>query len=475
MMCAAAFCVAFLSLTAAMPAAELPDVANLVNQLGSARFADRQAAARALEELGPTALDEIRRAAADGDPDVRRQCEDLIRRLELKAASSRLLAPKRVRLSYQNVSLADALVDFTKQTGFVLKLEGEIRPSEKKISLDTGDVTTWEAFDRFCKAAGLVELSLVTPPNVSAPKMSREEEKETLVRLLREQEQQGTVGSRTPIVVVAGKSHTVPTCYAGALRLRVPPPPPSPGWGRTPEAEEVRCALEVSPAAGLAWLGLLDVRIKSALDDQGQELAQVPGLVPSYSFTDRLLRSESPPAGPAVDSRRDLCLRLGKKPTQNLRQMEGVVVGRVRTPPEPAAVVENILTAKGGVVRGPDGYALSATAETGDDSLNVFQVHLEAPLLQSGFVVPRRGDAASPLDESLRNLRLEDARGQPLKYEMGQVSDLRIDNKNRTVSGSITLYHEPKAKQGAPARLVLLGNREAIVEVPFSLTNVPLP
>ena len=61
---------------ATAPAAE-PDaarIAQLIRQLGSERFAEREAASRALEAIGGRALDALHHAAAtDSDLEVRRR------------------------------------------------------------------------------------------------------------------------------------------------------------------------------------------------------------------------------------------------------------------------------------------------------------------------------------------------------------------------------------------------------------------
>src|SRR5262249_39001296 len=102
-----------LLLNSARPA-EPVSASSLIEQLGSAPFAQRRAALKALDKLGPDALEELRRAAKGDDPELRRQCQELVRRIELRCESTRLLMPKRVHLSYQNIPLAEAIADFNK-------------------------------------------------------------------------------------------------------------------------------------------------------------------------------------------------------------------------------------------------------------------------------------------------------------------------------------------------------------------------
>src|SRR5262249_51061964 len=101
-------------LTAVAPpllADESANVGRLVAQPGSYDFAEREAAARALESVGPAALPELRQAAAGQDLEVRRRAVDLVRRLERRAEAARLLQAKPVRLVFQETPVPEALVE----------------------------------------------------------------------------------------------------------------------------------------------------------------------------------------------------------------------------------------------------------------------------------------------------------------------------------------------------------------------------
>jgi hypothetical protein len=59
-----------------------PSIDQLIKQLGSEEFAEREAAAEALETIGAPALEALRNAARNDDPEVRRRAERLITVLE---------------------------------------------------------------------------------------------------------------------------------------------------------------------------------------------------------------------------------------------------------------------------------------------------------------------------------------------------------------------------------------------------------
>jgi hypothetical protein len=63
------------------------EVERLIQQLGSEQFADREAASRALDAIGEPALDALRKAGRSSDAEVRRRADELLRRIEDRAAT----------------------------------------------------------------------------------------------------------------------------------------------------------------------------------------------------------------------------------------------------------------------------------------------------------------------------------------------------------------------------------------------------
>src|SRR5262249_40904965 len=109
------------SAAAAPPEVDRNDpVARLVEQLGSPRYTEREAAERTLEACGLPAMSALRQACRSTDPEVQRRALELTGRIERRLESSRLLLPSRVRLSYNNTPLTDALADLRRKTGMTL-------------------------------------------------------------------------------------------------------------------------------------------------------------------------------------------------------------------------------------------------------------------------------------------------------------------------------------------------------------------
>src|SRR5262249_2872619 len=146
-------------------AAEPPDaktIDKLVERLGSEDFTDREKAATDLDACGAAALPALRKAAESKDAEISKRSAELVAKIEKRVESERLLAPKRVHLIYKDTPIAEAVADFAKKSGYPLTLsDPENKLADRKITLDTGDVTFWQAFDQFCTKADLIEMDQV--------------------------------------------------------------------------------------------------------------------------------------------------------------------------------------------------------------------------------------------------------------------------------------------------------------------------
>jgi RNA polymerase sigma factor (sigma-70 family) len=307
----------------ASAAGDAAKIARLIDQLGSDTFDDREKATKELDAIGAPALDALRKAARGGDPERKKRAQDLVEKIEMREEAARLLTPKRVRLAYQDTPLADAVADFCKQSGYdLILLDPDGKLKDREITLDTGEVTFWQAFDQFCRKASLVEPSRPLaakpvggaaavgggPPGAGgaggAPRgapggpgapgapggpgggggggggggafpggpgkggaggLPPGEMGGTM---------QGPAGqpiSRARrILLTDGQPQTLPTDDRTAVRVRILK-------ADVPAAAadaELRLALEVAPEPRLRWQQTVAVRVTKATDDQGQDLEQ---------------------------------------------------------------------------------------------------------------------------------------------------------------------------------------------------------
>src|SRR5262249_44516344 len=71
-----------LALLAADTRPDRPDVPALIRQLGADSFAEREAASKALQKIGPPALAELRKALVSKDLEIRRRARRLVDAIE---------------------------------------------------------------------------------------------------------------------------------------------------------------------------------------------------------------------------------------------------------------------------------------------------------------------------------------------------------------------------------------------------------
>jgi hypothetical protein len=131
-----------------------PDPSALVLQLGASRFADRQAAAVALERLGATALPALHTARDSRDMEIKTRASHLLVKIE----TALLTQPTYVRLDYEGTTLSDLAQSLSRQTGFKIALYPQNLPRWKsqRVNLRRPQLLPfWTAIDELCDIASL--------------------------------------------------------------------------------------------------------------------------------------------------------------------------------------------------------------------------------------------------------------------------------------------------------------------------------
>lgn len=310
------------------------DIARLIEQLGSGNFAEREEANRKLDAIGAPALEALRKAAQSNDAEVRRRAEDLVKKIEKLAENNQLLTPSRVRLVYNDTPVTEAVADLAKKSGYPLTLhDPQKKLAGRKVTLDTGEVSFWEAVDQLCQKAGLVEagpqdlIPQPTPRPLPRPtplprpipqplpgKLPIQKQAPAPAPQPIEQprpEEQAAIAIAGAVAQVAQQGQAQPGApgVAPAVQPQIAPVPPPlvpgrplptvapnqlvltdgkpqavptsysgavrvralPGVG-TRRADEVALILQVTPEPKIQWQNLVAVRIDKAVDDQGQNL-----------------------------------------------------------------------------------------------------------------------------------------------------------------------------------------------------------
>ena len=153
------------------------DAAALVEKLGSASYAEREAA-KSLESLGAKALPALRPALKSRDPEIRMRARALINKIE----GNLLTQESLVRLDFKDATLEEIVQSLSKQAGFQVGLgpAGAFAgaPRRTGTSFGTGRITLtepqpvpfWKAIDRLCEAGRLtLQYRITTLPGQGVP------------------------------------------------------------------------------------------------------------------------------------------------------------------------------------------------------------------------------------------------------------------------------------------------------------------
>lgn len=471
-----------LSLTSSACAAEersatAKQIEALIAKLGSGKFQERRAAQKALEKIGVPALEQLRHVPTT-DLETSKRAAELIRAIEEKILTESLLAAKHVHLKVNDMPALDAVNELARLSGAAIHVIGNrAKVADRKITLDTGKVTFWQACDQLCAQAGLVELAATPPPPTTGIRFSGIEIP--------------GAESEAGVTLVPGKSSNQHVSYAGSVRALIYP---------VSEANTKHYTLKLEAAAepriqGFAVVGT--PLISKALDDQGQNLKLVPP-PPEETATPALPRGR-PLGGRGrgriylalpLASQREVTLQFarGSKPAKTMKELTGTYTTQMIAPTEDLGALTNVLKAAGQSITGKDSGTLTLHAidklPSGDYRLEIAlkkpidpQALTGAMILRNGMVQIQRIQiqagfgAGAAIDENALP-RLVDSSGKklmPVEKPLHRVNFFGgVDSQEMTI-----VYHRPEGV-GEPSRLIYHGTRLVNVTVPFTFRDVPL-
>jgi hypothetical protein len=259
------------------------DPAQFVAQLGSPRYAQREAAGAALRALGREALPALRSALESPDAEVRTRAVALVDEIETRL----MVEPTKVKLDYHDRPLGEVLKGLGEQAGVTLNVLPENSPAlaRRRVTLEASEpVPFWEAVERLGReahlqvglgaampAAGLgagpasrrPTLYLLPGNGPPAPSAVVGPFRVVVVNILHHKDRVFAMGGQPQAVFVQGN---VPV----GLERR-----PAAGTGRVPgvatELFSVGLQVNAEPRMVLAQDGPL--KISEAIDEQGRSLA----------------------------------------------------------------------------------------------------------------------------------------------------------------------------------------------------------
>ena len=492
------------TLTAAFATAgDPPSVEALVEKLGDPAFRAREDAGRQLLARGPVALPALERATTHPDNEVRARAADLADRLRRLDESARLVAPKTVRLDVVNVPLGTALADLKAKTGIPLALDPlRVADSLRPVTVRTGDVPAWEAVEAFCRAAGLRE---VFREDLAGP-AGRGTEMEMLGQrraYIAPTPQPAVTAGQVPVVLADGKPDRLPGDRATAVRV-LALPPTFPGTRLIRGAGQVVLNLDVTPLPGLRWDDVTAVRVTKAEDETGRPVFtahRTDGRSGGAQYEEVVfwggvgagqvvfLNGGDFAYGGAPSANRPnprvvpVTLKTDDRAITTLKVFEGVVVGEVTIPNQPLATVDDLPRGSGMVVRGANDVNLSvASYDRQPDGQIAVKVRIDGP---NPWAAQRLGRRAGLVinggmmweggvqSGATGRFQFADAAGGPIPTPPARLTSSSDDGVRQTAEYVFTFPRSLKDRP--PARLVLVGDKAAAVEVPFRLTDVRLP
>ena len=467
--------------------------AELVVQLGSDEFAQREAAVAALEKAGAGAIPALREALKSSDPEVRQRAASILTKLQRAVDSSGKLAPKKIALNYQDLPLGTALSDFKARSGLNITFDMKrIANPLRKVTCVTGEVPLWEALDAFCTAAELKEEFRL---ELDVPKVQPANRRAYTPPV------QPPTPDAVPIVLVDGKGQRLPGDRRTAVRI-LALPASFPGHRVTLGTGETALCFEVAPTPGLNWIDVSAVKITRLTDDAGRAggggtAKQMEGANsdfeggvvvwggggPGFGWGGPGMRFDPRTGAPIYPDTFpnprviSVPLKLATPTAKSIKRLEGAVLGEIMLTNQTLLTITDPTKSVGTLFDGAGQLRMTVlgVGETKTGAATV-QVQLQYPSPWS--VSARRGfnpggiwPEAPRSTNQLPTVQAFDAAGKPMTASNNGHSDSSDDGL--TMYQHMTLTFRKDA--GVPAKLVVTGSKPMVVEVPFVMENVPLP
>ena len=456
-----------------------------IRNLAHARFAEREKAARELEEAGEPTLKSLRAASNSTDAELRRRAETIVSRIERTQLSRKLLVAPQLHLKFDKVPLLLAINEVASKTGLRIQMEAKDAGPQRTITLDTGAIPFWQAVQAFYDAAGLVEND-APPSGVSPPTDGRRIQGDINGRRMY------SAGQSENLVRVTSGKGTLPGELSHALRVRVVSPA-YPLSKYNPATGEVKFHLDVDAAKGIEVREIVGVEVRRAIAKDQRELANafpVPALQPNYFgeqmlmqqvliVNGELLMDDGRPSEPFIP----VTLKTGGIRPEVLSEFHGVVVARIVAPPEPMVPLQDVFQSMG-QSQTRDGLTLTLkSSEEGTSNLATLRVQVKStgesinellnfPVQVKGraqpFIRINRGGTIGTATE----LQARDADGKPVKIVATRIMASNSDGVTMTQDVEIKIEKPTSGLKNM--NLSLNGRRPAVVEMPFVLRDVPL-
>jgi len=481
---------------------ETDHLKTLIAQLGSSRFRERQDATRLLDQAGEPALPLLHSAMASPDLEVRTRAEALIARIEMKRETARAIVPSHVNFKCNDVTVTQAINDFANQTGHPIQLTGDLSQlSNRRVTLETGDTTFWDAFSQLCAKAGIREAEAPVddgsnPKQIYYQRFGGRMNRRVMWNANGAYYPQQNMLVESTLIVEDGVAPKYASVASGSMRVRALLPKGGVFTDLPDGTKQISVRMEVKPEARLEVTQFIGLRIERVLDDAGREVRHTGDYIdagfPQNVYGDVVFMGmDGFNEMPSNTNLRNIPISfvVGNKGVQGLRELSGTVCARVRTAPEPFVTVDNLAKSLGRTSKGLDGSEVKiAECKRDTDGLCQIKVELKTPLnsqmddqmaqmanlglmqLRRGVQVEQPNILLNKNDPNSVPFKVLNAKGEVMEFVTGNLQ-VQANNDSARV---FTLTYKPSTKDDEPAKLEYIARREVLIEVPFTLKDVQL-
>jgi hypothetical protein len=480
-------------------------IAGLIEQLGSDKFTDREAAMRDLERIGARALEALRKASQGDSVEICRRAASLIKKIGKDITGREILRARQVRLRLKDTPLPEAVAELAKQSGYEIALDdpqGKLK--KRKVTLDTGDATFWQAVDLLCRAGNVVEadedglrgIRWVVQEEANGGDLPAGAEEKPVGAGRTDDTKTAKLAGKQPapaaeklypahdpgrMVLIDGKPAEDSVVYFGAARIRaIRHPRYTPA--KPARADENAIGLQFSLEPKRSWQRITSLRPIEAVDDQGQSLAVVT--VPSAGLRMNYQGKTSVSVigcehGHCLfcgaDAYTALRLKKGEKPAKTVKEFKGTLTAEVYGPVTTLIPVDTLPEAVGKTFLSDIGDPLAVLEVVkGDENRITLKTALKiaADIETVDAIGATIGDPilGLPAKKQPIEITLTDWHGNPVQTTRHAVSN-RDDPKGFTQIHEWT-FQLPKDRSAVKVVISRLG--QATIRVPFTLKNVPL-
>jgi hypothetical protein len=434
----------------------------LVTRLGAPRYADREAAAAALERLGRAAIPALRAARTHRDSEIRSRSETLLVKIE----GSLLLEPTLVTLDFHDRPVSEVVKEINKKCGLpLLSLPDDRVAGTRHVSLETPQpVPFWSAIDRLCDAGGL-QYQLASRSNM----MVREP---SIPLTSGESRLAGMLSDHGPFRVNLMSLHYQRDLTFGPPVGQFGQPM---GMGRggpqfgpngvpgqlSGEQFYLRMQLAAEPQLSVTLAGA--AKVTTATDDLGQSLV----LAPSGATLPQINGYFGTSVGPIQFQ---VFLKRPERPGRSIKTLKGTLPLHVSTR-KPESLTIPLDGATGKTFHNDDAtLTIHESRPLPGQNQGSIELSIATKAARSGandpdgFLMPRG------MDVSQLNLELVDANGRVIPWFPSSITQNGDD-----VRLTLTVQNGGTVGQAAPATLRYFGTIQTSAEIPFAFKDVPMP